>query len=105
MIVESIKRIHIKENSWLAKIAAYKLGVDGVALTIGTTIHLHNASRQLFLGNEPWVRHELKHVEQFSKHGFIKFIAMYLVESVRKGYYNNRFEIEAREAEAVVAGS
>lgn len=92
-------QVNIRENSWLARIAAWKLGVDNVALTLGTTIHLHKASAEVLINNERWVRHELKHVEQFLKHGYFRFILLYLVESLRNGYYNNKYEIEAREAE------
>jgi hypothetical protein len=89
----------IKENSWIARIAAWKLSSSSVAIVIGKTIHLHNASRDEFLQNERWVRHELCHVKQFREHGYAGFIFKYLWESIRKGYYNNRFEVEAREAE------
>ncbi|WP_336516088.1 eCIS core domain-containing protein [Pollutibacter soli] len=94
-------QVNIKENSWLAKLAAWKLGVDNVALTLGTTIHLHKASAEVLINDERWVRHELKHVEQFIKYGYFKFIFLYVMESLRKGYENNRFEVEAREAELV----
>ncbi len=90
---------HIKERSWIAKIAAWKLGADKVAIVMNKTIHLHNTSRQEFLQNKKWLLHELKHVEQFSRYGFLKFIFLYLYESVRRGYTNNRFEVEARAAE------
>ena len=90
---------HIKENSWLARIAAKKLKADSVAMVLGKTIHLHNSSKEDFLKNKKWVRHELCHVQQFQQYGFIGFIVRYLIESVRHGYYNNRFEVEAREAE------
>ncbi|MEP7255120.1 MAG: DUF4157 domain-containing protein [Ferruginibacter sp.] len=90
---------YIKENSWLAKIAAKKLRSNNVAMVLGKTIHLHNINKEDFLKNEKWVRHELCHVQQFKQHGYIGFIAMYLLESIRKGYYNNRFEQEARAAE------
>lgn len=90
---------HIKENSWVARLAAKKLGAPRVAMVIGNTIHLHNASRDFFLSHERWVRHELAHVAQFRKYGFFRFIGLYLWESLRKGYYQNRFEVEAREAE------
>jgi hypothetical protein len=84
----------------LALLAAKKLGVSQVALTIGKTIHLCRTPRAEFLANERWVKHELAHVEQFRKHGFLRFISLYLWESARKGYYNNRFEIEARAKES-----
>lgn len=89
----------IKENSWLARIAAWKLKSESVAMVLGKTIHLHNASKSAFLNDERWLKHELCHVKQFKQHGYIGFLVKYLWESIRKGYYNNRFEVEARNAE------
>src|SRR3954466_6758131 len=86
----------IKENSWLAKIAAKKLGSPGVAMVLGKTIHLYNTTKAEFLQDEKWVKHERCHIQQFQKHGYVGFIIKYLWESLRKGYYNNRFEVEAR---------
>jgi Domain of unknown function (DUF4157) len=93
--------VKVVENSWLAKLAAWKLGTPSVALTLGASIHLHKASKKEFMSNERWLRHELAHVEQFRKYGFIRFIWLYAVESVRKGYYMNRFEVEARKKEHI----
>ena len=93
----------IRESSWLARVAAWKLGVPSVAITFGRTIHLHRASRHALLRDRSWLRHELKHVEQFRQYGFLKFISLYLAESVRVGYHNNRFEREARAAESDAA--
>ena len=92
-------RYSIKENSWLARFAAWKLNATSVAMVLGHTIHLYNTRREDFLLNEPWVRHELCHIRQFEEHGFLLFILKYLVESIRHGYHNNKYEIEAREAE------
>lgn len=89
----------IKENSFIARMAALKLGVKQVAIVIGRTIHLHQTDKKSFLDNKAWLRHELKHIEQFHRYGFLPFIFLYLWESVRHGYYNNRFEREARAAE------
>lgn len=89
----------IKENSWIAKLAAKKLRTDNVAIVIGKTIHLHNVSKQNFLKDERWVKHELCHINQFQQNGFATFIIKYLWESIRHGYYNNKYEVEAREAE------
>ena len=89
----------IREDSWLARIAAWKLGATSVAFVLGKTIHLYNVSRAAFLQNETWVRHELCHVRQFKQHGFLPFIAKYLWESITHGYYNNKYEKEARLAE------
>ena len=89
----------IKENSWLAKVAAKKLKADCVAMVLGKTIHLHNTTKDNFLSDECWLKHELCHIKQFREHGYFLFVVKYLWESLRKGYYNNRFEVEAREAE------
>ncbi len=89
----------IKENSWIAKLAAKKLGTDNVAIVIGKTIHLHNTSKQNFLQDKKWVKHELCHVRQFEQYGFVNFTARYLWESLKNGYYNNKYEAEARKAE------
>ena len=90
---------YIKENSWLAKLAAKKLKRNAVAMVLGKTIHLHNTTKTEFLQDEKWLKHELCHINQFKQHGYILFIVKYLLESMRNGYYNNRFEVEARQAE------
>ena len=83
----------------MAKLAAKKLKSNAVAMVLGKTIHLHNTTKTDFLADERWLKHELCHIEQFKKHGYIFFIVKYLWESIRKGYYNNLFEVEARQAE------
>ncbi len=93
------KQVIIKQNSWLARLAAAKLKEKKVAIVFGKTIHLHNTTAQEFLQDEKWVKHELKHIEQYKRHGFAGFISRYLFESVKKGYYNNKFEKEARKCE------
>ncbi|HTN07063.1 eCIS core domain-containing protein [Agriterribacter sp.] len=94
-----VSDIRIKEKSWKAKLAARWLGVDNVAFTLGKTIHLYNATTREFLHDTRWVKHELKHVEQFKRYGFILFIARYTLETLKKGYHNNKYEVEARMAE------
>lgn len=94
-------RFEIKENSWLARLAAWKLGASRVAIVWGKTIHLHNATREEFLSNSRWVRHELEHVRQFREYGFFRFLFLYFIESVRKGYFHNKFEVAARASELV----
>lgn len=89
----------IKENSWIAKLAAKKLRSDDVAIVIGKTIHLYKTSKADFIKNIPWLKHELCHVKQFQQHGFFIFIFKYLLESIKTGYYNNKYEVEARAAE------
>ena len=89
----------IRENSWIARIAAFKLRSDRMAIVIGSTIHLHKISKEDFLLNKRWLKHELCHIQQYKTYGFGGFVARYLWESFRKGYYNNKYEVEAREAE------
>lgn len=95
----NLKKVKIKEDSWFARIAAAKLGSERVAIVWGRTIHLHNTSKADFLSDRRWVNHELKHVAQFEQYGWLRFAILYLVESIRHGYFNNKFEQEAREAE------
>jgi len=93
------KDFRIKENSWIARLAAWKLNADKLAIVIGRTIHLHRTGREEFLQNKRWLLHEMIHIDQFRRYGLLRFIVLYLWESLRKGYYNNRFEVEARMAE------
>lgn len=88
--------VKIKENGWVASIAAAKLRTKKVAIVFGDTIYLSNTTREEFLNNQRWVCHELKHVEQYQQFGFWEFIARYLFESLKSGYHQNKFEIEAR---------
>ena len=100
MKTEKIKFIvRIKERSFIARLAAWKLNCDNVAIVLGKTIHLHNTSPAQFLQNKTWVCHELKHIQQFHRYGFIQFIILYIWESILHGYRNNKYEIEARNAE------
>jgi hypothetical protein len=89
----------IKENSLFARIAAFKLGTKSVAMVLGKTIHLHNTTKKEFLQNKQWVKHELCHIRQFKQHGYFFFIVKYVWESIRSGYHNNKYEVEARAAE------
>jgi len=91
----------IKENSFLARIAAFKLGTKRVAMVLGNTIHLYNATKEEFLADKRWFKHELCHIRQFKEHGFFVFLIKYLWESIKKGYYNNKYEAEARAAESL----
>ena len=92
-------QVNIKEDSLLARIAAKKLRAENMAIVFGKTIYLYQVCAEDFLANIPWLRHELKHVEQYQKLGFWGFLGKYLLESFRHGYQNNVLEIEARLAE------
>ena len=93
------KSITIKENSWLAAIAAKKLSTKSVAMVLGNTIYLHGAGKEEFLQYTRWLKHELCHLQQYRQHGYIGFIVKYLWQTIRNGYYNNKYEIAARAEE------
>jgi len=42
------------------------------------------------------IAHESKHVEQWTRIGFFKFPYLYIKECIAKGYWENKYEIEAR---------
>ena len=92
-------RIRIKEKSLIARIAAWKMKSSQLAIVIGRTIHLHNISTKEFISNKRWLNHEIEHIRQYRKHGLILFIAKYLIETMKKGYRNNKYEVAARAAE------
>ncbi len=91
--------VKIKENSFVARLAAWKLEAHSIAIVFGSTIHLWKVSKHQFLKDESWVQHELEHIRQYRRLGFITFLSQYIWEWLRKGYYQNRFEVEARLSE------
>jgi len=91
--------VRIIENSQIARIAAWKLNAPSVAIVFGLTIHLWKVDKDSFVQNQKWLMHEMEHVRQYQQLGFVRFLWQYLLESIRKGYHNNRFEVEARMAE------
>ena len=70
-----------------------------MAMVLGRTILLYDTTKAEFLSNKKWLRHELAHIKQFQQHGYLLFLLKYAIESWKNGYYNNRFEKEARKAE------
>jgi hypothetical protein len=90
---------HIKENSFLARLAARRMKSPTIAMVIGHTIHLYGVDRGSFLRSPYWVRHEVCHVMQYRELGVIAFLWQYLWECKRVGYYRNHFEVAARAAE------
>ena len=86
----------IVERSLFARIARMVLKSSNVAMVLGKTIHLSGVSREDFMNDPGWLAHELCHIRQFKQYGFFRFLWLYLVESWRVGYYNNKYEVEAR---------
>ncbi|WP_400192469.1 hypothetical protein [Hymenobacter sp. B81] len=86
----------IIEHSPLARLARWKLKQRNVAMVLGGSIHLSGVSRAEFLRDPSWVAHEMCHIRQVQQYGLLGFLWKYLLESMRVGYYDNRFEVEAR---------
>lgn len=68
-----------------------------MAIVFGRTIYLYGASKQDLLANAHWLCHELMHVMQYKREGFIRFLIKYLWLSLRYGYKNNPLELEAEQ--------
>jgi hypothetical protein len=100
MQVKTPIKVFLKTNTWIVKCAAYNLKSKSLALVWGRTIHLYNCEIKDFLKDKPWLLHELKHVEQYERYGLVRFLSLYLLESLKNGYWNNRLEVEARQAES-----
>lgn len=92
-------KVCVRENSWLARLAARALGFDHVAMVFGHTIHLYNTSIERFFARRGWVLHELRHVSQYERYGMLGFLLRYGKEYLRKGYFHNALEAEARDSE------
>lgn len=69
-----------------------RLKVVAIVVPWGVCYHIGTVSL-------PLKRHERVHWEQYRRHGRIWFLVLYLVETLRHGYAENRFEVEARRAE------
>jgi hypothetical protein len=95
--------VYIKENAFIAKLAATILKTERMAVTINNKIYLYNCSKEDFLRNKKWVCHEIVHILQYKRMGPLNFITAYLLQCIIKGYTKNKFEKEAREKKHYVA--
>jgi hypothetical protein len=53
------------------------------------------------ISSERMVRHERRHLQQAQEVGVLKWYVLYAWYTLRHGYWNNPFEVDAREAEGV----
>lgn len=80
-------RYRVKTYHWLPKWTPWHED----AITIGRTIYcLTDCPPDLHA-------HEFLHIRQWQEYGYLGFLARYLWDSLRHGYWLNRFEMEARE--------
>jgi hypothetical protein len=86
-----IERIVVREYSRFARLH----GKGALATTRRNAIHLRDSGTR-FIADPEFVLHEYYHVVHQWNTGALTH-ARYLWESIRKGYWNNRFELEARK--------
>ncbi len=93
------KVVYVKEKSFRARIALFKMGKGSVAMVMRRTIYIYGVNKEKFLENEDWLCHELQHVKQYEREGTVKFLCKYIWYWMRYGYYNMPYEKEARANE------
>jgi len=85
-----IGQVKVIEHSWLVRLHG-----RAVATTRPQRIYLRGSAAEFFAN--PWLMlHEYCHVVRQWQCGQLTS-ARYLIECLRHGYWNNRFEVEARE--------
>jgi hypothetical protein len=97
LLGSSVAHVRVIEHSWFARLHG-----GAVATTRPGRIYLRGAAADFFAN--PWLMlHEYCHVIRQWQPGSLT-AARYLLECLRRGYWNNRFEVEARAfADANVA--
>ena len=87
---EPVSHVRITENSLYARMHPHT-----IATTRRQRIYLRDGAADFF--DDPWLLlHEYYHVlKQWETRDLT--IARYCLEWLRSGYYNNRFEVEARD--------
>jgi hypothetical protein len=89
LLGERIGHVRVIEYSWFARLHR------AFATTRLQRIYLAGSAEDFF--NNPWLMlHEYCHVLRQWQTGSLT-VSRYLIECLRRGYWNNRFEVEARE--------
>jgi hypothetical protein len=89
LLGERIGHVKIIEYSWFARLHG------AFATTRRQRIYLSGSAADFF--SNPWLMlHEYCHVLRQWQTGSLT-VPRYLIECLRRGYWNNRFEVEARE--------
>lgn len=85
---QPVETVEVIEHSWLVRLHG-----RATATTRPGRIYLRGSAQALF--GDPWLMlHEYFHVlEQWKPRRLTR--SRYLLESLRRGYWNNRFEVEA----------
>lgn len=89
VVGESVSHVRIIEHSLYVR-----LHPRAIATTRRRRIYLRDSAQEFF--DDPWLMlHEFCHVLKQWEPGDLT-IARYCIESLRHGYWNNRFEVQAR---------
>jgi len=86
-------------NSRLAKLLKRITGAGEYAITTSKNCCRYSCSEDFV--SAAWRKHEETHKKQFAELGCFQFVVQYLWETVKHGYKNNKFEIEARHGETL----
>ena len=83
--------VELRCNSWIPWIGGVlaRMNRPAAAVTLGNTIVIHEDAEVTFT----LLAHELAHVRQWRKP---LFPVLYAAATIRHGYWNNPYEIEAR---------
>jgi hypothetical protein len=88
LLGERIGHVKVIEHSWFARLHG------AFATTRRHRIYLRGSAEDFF--SNPWLMlHEYCHVLRQWQTGALS-VPRYLAECLRRGYWNNRFEVEAR---------
>jgi uncharacterized protein DUF4157 len=87
---DRVARVRVIEHSWIAR-----LHIRAVATTRRRRIYLRGSAAEFFT-NPVLMLHEYCHVLKQWEPGALTTLR-YVSEWLRRGYWDNRFEIEARE--------
>jgi|SRR5688572_31537387 len=90
LLGETVDRVEVIEHSWLARAHA-----RAIATTRRRRIYLRGSATDFF-SDPSLMLHEYCHVVRQWQPGRLT-VWRYVVEWFRRGYWDNRFEIEARE--------
>ena len=83
--------ISLRRGGLPTRVAGWFLGQSSVAaITLRDTVYFGARTRL----DAPLLLHELRHVEQFRE--LRSFPVRYIWESLRRGYHQNRYEVDAR---------
>ncbi len=102
-----VRRTRLAIAGWLPRVLSSHIiaGTEIAAITLGRAIYFRKAD--FYNPHTPrglaFLAHEIKHVEQFDRHGWVGFYFRYFIEYLRYGYGERiSFEAEAFDFERKV---